>query len=131
MQKVAQELQSVIELAEAQQVEIKILKKQLEEIRLKSETLERELGFFRAKEQKSSQYLGKDASEIKNQAQLIRKPKYLDDLAEATKKEVCPVATLKNKETTPMTHISSAKNTQKQSYISVVIFKLAHVLKYA
>ena len=53
MQEVAQELQSVKESAEAQQLEIEILKRQLEEMEVKSATLERELGFLRAKEQKS------------------------------------------------------------------------------
>ena len=75
MQKVMQGLQSVKELAETQKVEMKMLKRQLQEVEMKSDTFEKELGFLRAKEQKSGQQLDKPSLETKNQAQLSTKRK--------------------------------------------------------
>ena len=66
MQEVAQEFQSVRELAEAQKVEM--LKRQLQEVEMRSDTLEKKLGLFRAKEEKSGQQLGKLSPGMKNQA---------------------------------------------------------------
>ena len=125
MQEVAQELQSVKESAEAQQVEIEVLKRQLEEVEVKSETLERELGFLRAKEQKSGQHPGKHALGMKNQAQPTTQRKNPDNSAEATEEEVRPIAAPGDEETTPAPHFSSAKNMQKQSYVSVANSKPA------
>lgn len=92
---------------------------------VKSETLERELGFFRGKEQKLKQYPGKYIPGMKNQVQATRKQKNLDNSAEATEEEVRPVTTLGNEETTPAPYVSSAKNMQKRSYTLIVVFKLA------
>ena len=60
---------------------------------------------------------------MKNQAQPTRKRKNPDNSAEATEEEVRPVATLRDEETTPAPHVSSAKNTQKRSYALVVASK--------
>ena len=124
MQEVAQELQSVKESAEAQKVEMEIMKKQLQEMEVKTDTLERELGFLKAKEQKSGQQPGKQASGMKNQAQLTTQRKNSENPAEA-EEEVRPIATPRNRDTTPAPHFSSGKNTQKRNYASVAASKPA------
>lgn len=64
MQKVAHKLQIIKNLAEAEkerfQEKIEVIKKQLEEIEAKSIILERKLGFFQGKKQKSGQLKGKN-----------------------------------------------------------------------
>ena len=50
IQKVAQEFQSVRKLVEAQKVEIEMMKRQLQEVEMKSHTLEKELSLFKIKE---------------------------------------------------------------------------------
>ena len=72
MKEVALELQTVKELAEVQRVEVEVLKGQLQEMKLKSASLEKEIGLLKVKEQESGQQLGKSNSAIgKNQIQPI------------------------------------------------------------
>ena len=59
MQEVAHELQTIKESADAQrecfQVEMEIVREQLQEMEVKSARLEKEIGLFKAKEQKLGQ----------------------------------------------------------------------------
>lgn len=52
MQKVAQKLQSVKKFAKVKKVKIKMLKRQLQEVEIKSDMLKKKLGLFKAKKQK-------------------------------------------------------------------------------
>lgn len=56
--------------SENQKVEMEMLKRQLQEIKMKSDTLEKKLGLLKAKEQKSGQQLGKPSPKMKNQVQI-------------------------------------------------------------
>lgn len=56
--------------SENQKVEMEMLKGQLQEIKMKSDTLEKKLGLLKAKEQKSGQQLGKPSLKTKNQVQI-------------------------------------------------------------
>ena len=66
IQEVVQELQSIKKLVKAQKIEIKMLKRQLQEVEIKSNIMEKELSLFKVKEQKLGQQLGKPLSEMKN-----------------------------------------------------------------
>ena len=52
MQKVAQKLKSIRKVEKAQKIEMKMLKKKLQEVKIKSDILEKEFVFLRIKEQK-------------------------------------------------------------------------------
>ncbi len=135
MTEVTHELQTVKELAEAQnecfRVEIEVLKKrsqemelksakQLQEMELKVSSLERELGLLRAKEQKLGQHLDENApARGKNKAQPTRQRKSLENSAEPIAEEVRPIPSPENNDNTPAPHSSPATNTQKQSYVSI------------
>lgn len=130
MKEVALKLQTVKELEEVQRVEMKLLKEQVQEIEVKSETLERELGVFKAKEQNLGQHPGKYAPAMKNLAQPITQRGSLENSAEATEEEVRP-ATPEIADTTNVPHFSSAKNTQQQNYASVAAFKPAQAPEHS
>lgn len=71
MKKIAHELHIVKELAEAQKIEVKILKKQLKELKLKFAKLEKEIDLLEGKKQDFCQDLGKGTpAKEKNQARL-------------------------------------------------------------
>ncbi len=99
-----------------------MLKRQLQEVEIKSDTLEKELGFFRAKEQKSGQQLDKPSLGTKNQVQLSTQRKPLKSPTEASEEDECPVASLEEN-IAPRAYFNSAKNTQKRDYASVAISK--------
>ena len=124
MQEVAQKLESVREVAEAQKVEMEMLKRQLQEVEMKSDTLEKELGLLRTKEQKSGQQLGKPSPGTKNQAQLSTQRKTLESPTKASEEDERPVASLEEN-IAPGAHSSSAKNTQKRNYALVPASKPA------
>lgn len=76
MQEVGHQLQTMKELAEAQKecfrIEIEELREQVQEMEMKSAKLEKELGLFKAKEQKLGKRLGRGTLEMKkSQAQPI------------------------------------------------------------
>ena len=95
-----------------------MLKKQLQKVEIKSDMLEKKLGLFRAKKQKSSQQLGKFLPGMKNQTQLSMYRKIPESSTKANKKNKRPVASLA-KNIAPEAHLSLAKNTQKQNYALV------------
>ncbi len=65
MEEVAHELQIIKESAEAQKIEVEVVKEQLQEMEAKSIRLEKEIGLFKAKEQKLGQNRSKDMSAIR------------------------------------------------------------------
>ena len=88
MKEVALELQTVKKLAEAQRVEVEGLKGQLQEMELKSASLEKEIGLLKAKEQESCQHLGKSTLTMgKNQAQPTGQRKSLEIPAKLLRNE--------------------------------------------
>lgn len=89
MEEVAHELQIIKESAEAQKIEVEVVKEQLQEMEAKSIRLEKEIGLFKAKEQKLGQHRSKDMSAMKeNQAQLTGgKRKSQENLAETIEEE--------------------------------------------
>ena len=91
MKEVALELQIVKELAEAQRVEVEGLKGQLQEMELKSASLEKEIGLLKAKEQESGQQLGKGMPAMgKNQTQPTKQRKSPEHPVSLVGKEVYP-----------------------------------------
>lgn len=74
MQEVAHELQIIKESAEAQKehfrVEMDVVREQLQEMEAKLMRLEKELGVFKAKEQKLGQHMGKDMPVAKKSQEL-------------------------------------------------------------
>ena len=127
MQEVAQELQSVKKSAEAQKVEMEKLKMQLQDMEVKSDALERELGFLKAKEEEPGRQPGKHAPGVKSQAQPTTQRKSLENPAKAIEEEDGhPVTTLENEDIgTPAPHSSSTKNTPRRNYASVAASKPA------
>ena len=118
MEEVAHELQIIKESAEAQKIEMEVVKEQLQEMEAKSTRLEKEIGLFKAKEQKLGQHWSKDMSAMKeNQAQLTEgNRKSQENLAETVEQEeVYPAQRPKNKDATliPSPQMSQTKNTQK------------------
>ena len=59
---------------------------------MKSDTMEKELGRLRAKEQKSGQQLGRPSPGTKNWAQLSKQQKTLESPTEANEEDERPVA---------------------------------------
>ena len=110
-------------MAEAQKVEIEILKKQLQEVEMKPDMLEKELDLLRAKKQKSGQHLGKHLMGTKNCARLSTWRKTLRSPTEASEKDKSAVASLEEN-IAPRANSSPAKNTQKQNYASIATSKL-------
>ena len=129
IQKVVQKLESVKKVAEAQKIEMEILKRQLQEVKMKLDTLEKKFGLLRTKEQKSGQQLGKPLPGSKNQAQLLTQRKTLENPTKASKEDKRPVASLEEN-ITPRAHSGSAKNMQKRNYVLVVESKPAQAPKH-
>lgn len=97
-------------------MEMEIVREQLQEMEVKSARLEKEIGLFKAKEQKLGQHLGKDTPAMKeNQAHPTGgQRKSLENPAETIEEEeVHPIQSPKSKDATPTTQLSPAKNTQK------------------
>ena len=91
---------------------------------MKSDTLEKKLGFFRIKEQKLDQQLSKFLSGTKNQTQLLMYKKTLESPTKASEEDEYRIASLKEK-IALRANSSLAKNTQKRNYALVAILKLA------
>ena len=116
MKEVALELQTVKELAEAQRVEVEGLKGQLQEMELKSASLEKEIGLLKVKEQESGQQLGKSNPAMrKNQTQPTEQRKSPEYPAPPTRKGIHPEHNLRSETTTPPPYLGSAINTPKQA----------------
>lgn len=112
MKEIAYELQIVKGLAEAQKIELEVLKKQLEEIKLKSAKLEGEINLLKAKEQDFSQDLGKATlAKGKNQARYKWQQKDLENLVTSTEKDVHPATTKISNSSMP----NQSEQTQSQT----------------
>ncbi len=129
MQEVAHELQIIKESAKAQkehfEKEMEVVKEQSQEMEAKSMRLEKELGFFKAKEQKSGQHKGKDTSIAKKNLEQPKKKTPESSTEPIEEREVLPIQSRRNKEFTPAQQPSPAKNGQKWNYALVAASKLA------
>lgn len=72
---------------------MELLKKQVEEMEVKSDTLERELGVLRAKEQNSDQKSGKYAPAMKNPGQPTTQRGSPENSTETIEEEMLSIAT--------------------------------------
>ena len=132
MQEVAHELQTIKESADAQRecflVEMEIVREQLQEMELKSARLEKEIGLFKAKEQKLGQHLSKDTPAMKENQEHPTggQRKSLENPAETIEEEdVHPIQSPKSKDASSTPQLSPTKNTQKRNYASVAASKPA------
>ena len=104
---------------------MEVIKKQLQEMEAKSMRLEKELGFFKAKEQKSGQHKGKDTLIAKKNLEQPKKKTPESSTEPIEEREVLPTQGPKSKESTPARQPSQAKNNQKRNYASVAASKPA------